>query len=104
MPNSLALLPPLPISLAHKICLRLAEARKNGEVSFLRPDGKGQVTMEYRNGKPVRIDYVVLSNQHTPDVKYKALRAGIIEQVQTLRNKPETRNIQMADHTNALAL
>ena len=59
---------PLPISLAHRICRRLAEARHNEEIAYLRPDGKSQVTVEYRYGKPVRVDTVVVSTQHADEV------------------------------------
>ena len=72
---------PAPIAYAHRMMLRLAEVRKNGRLDFLRPDGKGQITMEYRNGKPARIHTVVLSSQHTPDVKYRDLKAGIVDEV-----------------------
>ena len=59
---------PLPISLAHKICRRLAVARHNEEIAYLRPDGKSQVTVEYRHGLPVRVDTVVVSTQHADEV------------------------------------
>jgi S-adenosylmethionine synthetase len=72
---------PLPIMLAHKICYRLAEARKEGILDYLRPDGKSQVTVEYDDGKPVRIDTIVVSSQHEPEVTHKELRRGIIDEV-----------------------
>ncbi|MBL7199336.1 MAG: methionine adenosyltransferase [Anaerolineae bacterium] len=72
---------PLPISLAHKLCRRLAEVRKNGTLSYLRPDGKSQVTIEYRYGKPVRADTVLVSAQHHPDVPRSQIVADIVEHV-----------------------
>jgi S-adenosylmethionine synthetase len=72
---------PLPIQLAHAICKRLAESRKAGEIPFLRPDGKSQVTVEYENGKPLRVHTVVCSTQHEPDVSYNKLRATVIREV-----------------------
>jgi S-adenosylmethionine synthetase len=72
---------PMPIMLAHKLCRRLAEARKNGQLDFLRPDGKAQVTVEYENGTPKRVDAVVIAAQHKPDVEHEALREGIIHSV-----------------------
>ena len=72
---------PLPISLAHKLTLRLTEARKSGELSFLLPDGKSQVTVEYENDIPKRIDAIVISNQHVKDVSNEEIRAGVIEKV-----------------------
>ncbi|HPM41812.1 MAG TPA: methionine adenosyltransferase [bacterium] len=72
---------PSPIVYAHRLTTRLAEARKSNELSFLRPDGKSQVTVEYNNGKPTRIDTVVVSTQHNPDVSYEDLRDSVIEKV-----------------------
>ncbi len=72
---------PLPISLAHKMAKQLTAVRKNGELDYLRPDGKTQVTVEYDNGRPVRIDTVVLSSQHSADVDIARLRAEITEKV-----------------------
>lgn len=72
---------PLPISLAHRLCMRLAEARKTREIPFLRPDGKSQVTVEYEDDKPVRVDTVVVSTQHKPDVPMETIREEIIEKV-----------------------
>lgn len=72
---------PLPISLAHRLALKLTEVRKSGALSFLRPDGKSQVTVEYDGDKPVRIDAVVISSQHSPDVELPFLRDEIIQKV-----------------------
>ena len=72
---------PLPISLAHKMAFRLAEVRKNGEISYLNPDGKTQVTVEYDDGVAARVDAVVVSSQHTADVELSVLRKDIFEKV-----------------------
>jgi len=72
---------PLSISLAHKLVRRLTELRKSGDISYLRPDGKSQVTVEYENGKPVRLDTIVISAQHNSRTEMKQLRADIIEKV-----------------------
>jgi len=72
---------PMPIILAHKLTKRLAEARRGGILPFLRPDGKSQVTIEYIDLKPVRVDSVVVSAQHDPDVSIEDLRKGIIQEV-----------------------
>ncbi len=72
---------PLPITLAQKLTKRLAEKRKSGEISFLRPDGKSQVTVEYNDGKATRIEAVVISTQHDPDVAYDEIRHQVVEQV-----------------------
>lgn len=72
---------PLPISLAHKLAKRLTEVRKSGQLSYLRPDGKSQVTVEYEDGKPVRVDAVVISSQHSPEVSQEQLHADIKREV-----------------------
>jgi S-adenosylmethionine synthetase len=72
---------PLPIMLAHKIAMRLSEVRKNDVLPYLRPDGKSQVTIEYKDGKPFRIDTIVVSSQHSPDVHMKDMKEDIIEKV-----------------------
>ena len=72
---------PLPIAFAHRLSRRLAEVRKNGQLAYLRPDGKTQVTVEYIDGKPVRIDTIVISTQHAPDITQKAIREDMIEHV-----------------------
>lgn len=72
---------PLPISLAHKLAMRLTEVRKNGKLSYLRPDGKTQVTVEYIDGVPTRVDTVVVSTQHSAEIDSATIRKDIIEQV-----------------------
>ena len=72
---------PLPISLAHKLSKRLSEVRKNGTLDYLRPDGKTQVTVEYIDGVPARVDTVVVSSQHSPDVSLEQIRVDIINNV-----------------------
>ena len=72
---------PLPISLAHKLAKRLTEVRKNGTLDYLRPDGKSQVTVEYNDGKPVRIDAVVISSQHSPNISQEQLHEDIRREV-----------------------
>jgi len=72
---------PLPITLAHKLVMRLTERRKSGALDYLRPDGKSQVTVKYADGKPVAVDTVVISTQHSPDVTSERLRQDVIEQV-----------------------
>ena len=72
---------PLPISLAHKLAKQLTAVRKSGKLAYLRPDGKSQVTVEYDDGKSVRVDTVVISSQHGPEVSTEQLRADIMENV-----------------------
>lgn len=72
---------PLPIMLAHKLVKRLAAVRKDGILDYLRPDGKSQVTIEYENGKPVRVDTIILSAQHSPSVTQNTIREDLIELV-----------------------
>jgi S-adenosylmethionine synthetase len=72
---------PMTIAFAHALTKRLAHVRKANILDFLRPDGKSQVTVQYIDGKPARVDAVVIAAQHTPDVKYDVLKEGIIEQV-----------------------
>ncbi len=72
---------PMPISLAHKLAKQLTQVRKSGELDYLRPDGKSQVTVEYIDGKPARVDAVVISSQHSESVSMEQLRTDIMEKV-----------------------
>jgi len=72
---------PLTLALAHKLARRLAEVRKNEELSYLRPDGKTQVTVEYEDGKPLRVDTIVISTQHGPEVELATIEKDLIEKV-----------------------
>jgi len=72
---------PVPIDCAHKLTARLSEARKDGSLDFLRPDGKSQVSVRYVDNKPVSIDTIVIAAQHSPDVTYEQIKEGIIEEV-----------------------
>ncbi|MEW6380989.1 MAG: methionine adenosyltransferase [bacterium] len=79
--NETQALMPMPILLAHQLVRRLAEARKKGILPYLRPDGKSQVTLEYVNNKPVRVDSVVISTQHSPEIDNQTLREDVINQI-----------------------
>ncbi|MDR1970929.1 MAG: methionine adenosyltransferase [Treponema sp.] len=72
---------PLPISLAHKLLIKATDLRKKKAIKWLRPDAKSQVTVEYEGHKPVRVDAVVISHQHDPDVSYKEIESAIIEEI-----------------------
>ena len=72
---------PAPIMLAHKILMRAAELRKSGRIKWLRPDAKSQVTLEYEDHRPVRIDTIVVSHQHDPDIAYADIREAVIEEI-----------------------
>jgi len=72
---------PMPICYAHKLTMRLAEVRKNGSLDFLRPDGKSQITIQYENGKPKRVEAIVIAAQHSPDISYSELKEAIVEEV-----------------------
>jgi S-adenosylmethionine synthetase len=72
---------PMPITFAHKLTKRLADVRKSGLLPFLRPDSKSQVSIQYINDKPIRVDTVVVSSQHSPEVAYETLKEGIVEEV-----------------------
>lgn len=79
--NETPTLLPMPIYLAHKLSRRLSEVRKDGTLEWLRPDGKSQVTVEYSYGKPKRIDTVLISTQHAPEISQEEIRAAVIEHV-----------------------
>lgn len=79
--NETDVLMPMPIYLSHKLCRRLSEVRKNGTLPWLRPDGKSQVTIEYQYGKPVRVDTVLISTQHAPEISQAEIREAVIENV-----------------------
>jgi S-adenosylmethionine synthetase len=79
--NETSTLMPMPIYQAHRLTRRLAEARKKGELPWLRPDGKSQVTVEYHHGKPTRIDTVLISTQHSPDVSHAEIEEGVMESI-----------------------
>ena len=92
---------PMPILYAHRLTGRLAEVRKNKTLDFLRPDGKSQVTIQYVNGKAVRVDTVVIAAQHAPEVRYAALKEAIIEEVVRKVIPPELMDKNTKFHVNA---
>ncbi len=79
--NETQTLMPMPIYLAHKLSRRLSEMRKDGTMPWLRPDGKSQVTVEYSRGKPKRIDTVLVTTQHAPDISHAEIREQVIEHI-----------------------
>ncbi len=91
---------PLPIALAHRMARRLAEVRKSGQLHYLRPDGKTQVTIEYENGVPKRVGTVVVSTQHDPDVRTEQLHEDIVEAVIRPSIEPELRLRDPIMHVN----
>lgn len=91
---------PLPIQLAHMLARRLSEVRKSGELPYLRPDGKSQVTIEYRDGRPFRVEAVVISSQHDPDVTNEQLRAEIQKSVIEHTVSPELLDENTKYHIN----
>jgi S-adenosylmethionine synthetase len=91
---------PLPIALAHRLARRLAEARKSGQLPYLRPDGKTQVTVEYRHGLPVQVRTVVIAAQHDPDVRMQRLHDEVIESVILPTIPAELRPVDPVMHVN----
>jgi S-adenosylmethionine synthetase len=91
---------PLPIALAHRMARRLAEVRKSGQLAYLRPDGKTQVTVEYDHGRPVRVRTVVVAAQHDPDVRPERLRSEIVETVILPSIPHELRAVDPVMHVN----
>ncbi len=98
--NETDVLMPMPIYLAHNLSRRLATLRKNGELPWLRPDGKTQVTVEYSRGKPKRVDTVLISTQHSPDIGQSEIREALIECVINPIIPPEMRDGQMRIFVN----
>ncbi len=91
---------PLPIMLAHKLCRRMAEVRKEGILPYLRPDGKAQVTVEYSHGQPKRVQTVVMSSQHNPEVSQSVITRDLIEEVAHQVIPAELRDRQTVYHVN----
>jgi S-adenosylmethionine synthetase len=91
---------PMPIQLAHRLAKQLSEARKSGELPYLRPDGKSQVTVEYRDGRPFRVEAVVISSQHDQNVTNEQLRTEILEKVIHRTISPELLDKKTKYHIN----
>lgn len=91
---------PLPIQMAHKLSQKLSEVRRSGALPYLRPDGKSQVTVEYKDGRPTRIDAAVISTQHAPEVSSEQLREEILEQVIYATIPRELRDAKTKYHIN----
>jgi S-adenosylmethionine synthetase len=91
---------PLPIQLAHRLSRRLAEVRRNGMLPYLRPDGKSQVTIEYRDGRPHRVDTIVISTQHSPEVSNEQLHSEILSEVIKNTVSPEILDAKTKYHIN----
>lgn len=91
---------PMPIQMAHELTWKLTEVRKNGELPYLRPDGKSQVSIEYRDGKPFRVEAVVISSQHADEVTNETLRADIMEKVIKAVISPELLDENTKYHIN----
>jgi S-adenosylmethionine synthetase len=91
---------PMPIMLAHRLTERLAEKRKNGDIAWLRPDGKAQVTIVYEDNLPIAVDTVVVSTQHGPEVSHKKIKSTIIEEVIEPMIPAELRNGKITYHIN----
>jgi S-adenosylmethionine synthetase len=91
---------PLPIQLAHNLTRRLSESRRTGELPYLRPDGKSQVSIEYRDGKPFRVEAVVISTQHADEVSTEQLRADILEKIIKTTVSPDLLDENTKFHIN----
>ena len=91
---------PLPIQLAHQLSFRLSEVRRAGKLAYLRPDGKSQVTVEYRDGRPFRVETVVISTQHDPDVEATQLRDEVMSEVIKPTISPELLDSETKIHIN----
>ena len=98
--NETPALMPMPIYLAHKLTRRLSEVRKNGTLPWLRPDGKIQVTVEYHYGSPMRVDTVLITTQHAPEISQEEIREAVIEHVISPSLPPEMVDNQIKIYVN----